>query len=188
MRITDVGAAVAALALMAASSPAAAQAWIGTMVGNISAAQREAECQRRPFPPPGEVAKATSSIHGLTDRLRQSPAEGEAKDIDKLFASKAKGFKLASTQAYLDQGEFRTLLGSDPAGEWVQLVIAADLGSARGVWRTAPLVEGDPASGFEIGIDLVRSWGKWKILHAQAYPGQAPRVEPYCHSSDTGSF
>lgn len=188
MKIAYASGGAIALTLLTASSPAAGQAWIGTMVGNISAAQREAECQRRPFPPAGEAAKATGAINGLMTRLRQPPADGDAKAIDKLFSSKTKGFKLASTQAYLSQDEFRALLGADPSGDWVQLVIAADLGTARGVWRTSAVVEGEPPAGVEIGIDLVRSWGSWKILHAQVYPAQAPRVEPYCHSSDTGSF
>ncbi|MBI1407840.1 MAG: hypothetical protein GC145_17130 [Caulobacter sp.] len=188
MKIAYLSGGVVALALLAGSSPAASQAWIGTMVGNISAAQQESECQHRPFPPPGEAAKATGAINGLMTRLRQPPAEGDAKAIDKLFSSKTKGFKLASTEAYLSQEDFRALISANPSGDWAQLVIAADLGTARGVWRTAPLIEGEAPTGIEIGIDLVRSWGSWKILHAQAYPAEAPRVEPYCHSSNTGSF
>ncbi|MBX3481357.1 MAG: hypothetical protein KF842_13245 [Caulobacter sp.] len=181
---------LAAIAFSTASSPAVGQVDIGLMLSNISAERRERECQIRPVPNDSERIIATTAINGVMTRLRQPPAKDDAKAIGALFMKKDKVFKLASTEAYLSEAEFRALLGPAGSGDWRYLVIAADAESARGVWRVAP----DPGSGdeaggaVEIGIDLIKYRGAWKVLHAQAYPGEAPTVEPYCHLANTGSF
>ncbi|MBI1407841.1 MAG: hypothetical protein GC145_17135 [Caulobacter sp.] len=184
------GGALVALALVAASTPAAGQVEIGLMLSNIQSERRERECQTRPVPNESARIIVANAVNGVMARLQQPTDKDDAKAVGNLFLKKDKGFKLASTEAYLDVDGFRALLGPAGSGEWAYLVIAADAESARGVWRATPAAasDGETAPALEIGIDFVHDRRGWKILHAQAYPGEAPRVEPYCHLSNTGSF
>lgn len=184
------GGAIITVALLAAAAPAAGQVEIGLMLSNIQSERRERECQTRPVPNESARIVATNAVSGVITRLQQPMGKDDAKAVGNLFLKKDKGFKLASTEAYLDVDGFRALLGPAGSGEWAYLVIAADAESARGVWRAAqaPAADGETAPALEIGVDFVHDRKGWKILHAQAYPGEAPRVEPYCHLSNTGSF
>lgn len=186
MKIVTTAAVGAAGCVLLLASPASAQAWIGTMVGNMSAQQQEAHCQasRQPVPQRRDVIR--TKLTALMGKLAAPGAT--AKDLAKLYASRD-GAKIASATTLISAEEMRTLLGS--GGEWKHLVVGADHLGARGVWRVVtPGADGAPETVREFGFDFVGQWGNWKVLRAQEYPAPlgAPDPEPFCHLWETATY
>lgn len=186
LKITATAAVGAAATVLLLASPASAQAYIGTIIGQASAQRQEALCQANRQPLPSARIRITGRINAQMARLRAPSTP--PKDLAKLF-TKRDGSKIANATQLISAEEFRTLI-SGP-GAWRHLVVAADHNAARGVWRSVtPGVDGGPEIVREFGFDFVEEWGSWKVLHAQEYPGPlfAPDPDPFCHLWNTASY
>jgi hypothetical protein len=192
-------AATLAAAALGMAQPAAAQAWIGTMVGNYAAAQKEQACQAERRPSQSEWDEAAGKIDLIMARLARPDEHGDARDLPKVFASgKKKDFRLVASEGPLTAEQARQLLRPVEAGGQVTgvklkvLAVAGDNLSARAIWTIIlPRAETDGAETFrEVGVDYTRDWGSWKILHLQAFPvgEHASEPGPYCHLHETGRF
>jgi hypothetical protein len=192
-------AAMAAGAALAMAQPAAAQAWIGTVVGNYAAAQKEQACQttRRPSQP--EWDEAAGKIDAVMAMLARPDQGGDARDLPKVFAStRKKDFRLVASEGPLTLEQARQLLRPVEAGGAAKavslkvLAVAGDNLSARAIWTVVlPSTEAGGDDRFrEVGVDYTRDWGRWKILHLQAFPvgEHASEPGPYCHFNETGRF
>ncbi len=179
----------AAASLLLLASPASAQAWIGTMVGQMAAEREEAQCQANRQPVPQRRLIIIGKLNSLMVKLRAP--ETSASDLAKLF-SKADGAKIANTTELITAEAFRERLGpADAKGGWKHLVVGADHAGARGVWRVViPGVDGAPETVREFGFDFVGAFGSWKVLHAQEYPGPlfAPDPEIFCHLREAPTY
>ncbi len=179
----------AAACLVLLASSASAQAWIGTMVGQMAAEQEEARCQADRQPAPQRRDIIINKINGLMLKL-QAP-QTNSRDLAKLFST-ADGAKIANVTELITPEAFRERLGpAEAKGEWKQLVVGADHAGARGVWRVViPGVDGGPETVREFGFDFVGAFGTWKVLHAQEYPGPlfAPDADIFCHLREAASY
>ena len=186
LKINATAAVGAAATVLLLASPAASQAYIGTIIGQASAQHQEALCRANRQPVPARREVIAGKLTALVGKL--SAPQATAKDLAKLYA-KRDDSKIANAAQLISAEEFRTLIRGP--GAWKHLVVGADHNGARGVWRTVtPGVDGGPEIVREFGFDFVGTWGNWKVLRAQEYPGPlfAPEPEPFCHLWETASY
>lgn len=183
---------------MSLAGAASAQAWIGTMVGEMAAqeaaAAREKACLAGAPPPPKDVAKITARIEQRMASYFALDSRSKPADIAKVFDMKAKGVSFRDVDGTISPAELGARLDAPtPALTLSSVVVAGDLTTARAIWTTAP-TDGSPPMAYAVDFTgAVDSWfgaSAWRVWHMVALPAdQAPPAPgAYCHFDPDQAF
>ncbi|MEI6484998.1 MAG: hypothetical protein WCO11_01895 [Sphingomonadales bacterium] len=181
------------LAATMIAAPAAAQAWIGTMVGNMIAQQQAAaaEAACKAGTPAAEKVQAfalASSEAAMAGYAALTPAS-KPTGLKTIFALKDKDVSWKDEGGPAPIPAFLAKLPASPASlTRVAFVVAGDGTTARGIWKVA--VPGQPDANRWYAVDLKGApgrnmWGggEWRIWHFAQFSGAEPPPAPaaYCH-------
>lgn len=185
--------AAALLGSAVTATPAAAQAWIGQMVGNMmaqqAAAAAEAACKAgTPASDKVQAFALSSSEAAMAAYTALGPASKPV-DLKKVFALKDKDLSWKDEGGKQPIPAFLSRLdGKRVTLSRVAFVVAGDGTTARGIWKVA--VPDQPDLNRWYAVDLKGSpgpsmWGggAWRIWHFAQFSGAEapPAPAAYCH-------
>lgn len=188
---------IAATALVAGlfvdAGPAAAQAWIGAMVGEMAARQAEAqreEACRKGVPASEKVqAWALSTSDAAMAAYSQLSPKSKPSSLGKVFAMSKPDVRWKGHDGVVPINEVPARLGAiSPALERTAFVVAGDGTSARGIWKAT--WSDQPGRVAWFAVDLVGNaggtiWGGggYRIWHFTQFEGGDSPAAPaaYCH-------
>lgn len=137
------GMVAAVIAFAASATPAAAQIWIGQMVGDMMARRQQQQCLSGTPLPPNEIAEARVPALEVMRTYWERVAATDAADVRPTFHQRRRA-QWKSGEAGRDYSALSAL--NDPLGrlagaamesEPVAFVRAGDGGTARGLWRVS---------------------------------------------------
>lgn len=182
---------IAVCCALLSASPAAAQIWIGTVVGEMSAqaaqAAREKACLEGAPPDAKSVPKITEKVNGLMAAYFALDSKSSPAAVGKVFSMKSKGVSFRDESGVVSPTVLAARLDEPvPSLTLTSSVIGGDLLSARFIWTATP-PNGGVAKVYAVDfIGLPDSfWGttSWRIWHmAVLAPDGAPTPPgAYCH-------
>lgn len=172
---------VVAIAMSGAHTPAGAQAWIGSVVGNMVAQEKEHACMIGTVLPDAEIAEARDPATATMQLYWSRASAGDAADVSAAFhprgsaewvtkASATKRAGLARINDPIARGAGMTLAAAP-----VRFVRAGDGGSARGMWQASG------AAGSSLYLaDFDRRAGIWKLSRLEGGAADGG-ITQYCH-------
>jgi hypothetical protein len=176
--------------LVAGSGPAAAQAWIGQMVGEMAAqqaaAQRELECRKGAPADPSDVKAGNRRADKVMEAYFALTSKSTKKDIQKLFAMDQKDVSWKNENGKVPLDQLGALLDeASPTHARILSVVAGDILTTRAIWSV-----GEGADIVYYGVDIMN--GNWlsdsKIWHVSVSKTQPDTPPAYCHFDSEQSY
>ena len=175
--------------LLASSTPAVAQAWIGQVVGEMAAqqaaAQREEACRKGTPADPSDVKSSNKRADKLMASFFALTSQSSKRDILSLFETDKAGMHVITDNGTIRPEALSELLDEPAAPKKLLSVVGGDNITVRVIWTAG---EGDDTMYYGADITI----GSWltgaHILHLTVSENELDAPPAYCHLDPEQSF